>query len=292
MPNKILNGSKTIDFSGMKFTPAKPLAKGKVVNVKMDGGAVRIKTPKLLHWGASDYEGDGKYKLHLQLPSGDDKTEATDTFLENMQSMYDTVLTYAATNSKDWFGKQLKEESLRDDKLHQFLSRSTNAETGKVGEPVIRVKFNKIKEKYTCQIYDEKKEALWLPDEADSYPDQTPMQHFTKGGHATSILELGGITIINGKAYIGINLYQCVSFPNPNAEKSKGCQIDDDDEPTTVFKKTEIDTAVESSDEEEEVEEEVEVEVEEEEEEEEEPEPEPEPVPVKPVKKKVIKKKT
>ena len=231
MPSKILNGSKTIDFSGMKFTPAKPLAKGKVVNVKMDGGAVRIKTPKLLHWGAGDYEGDGKHKLHLQLPSEDDKTDATNMFLDNMQSLYDTVLKHAITSSKDWFGKQLKEDSLRDDKLHQFLSRSTNPETGKVGEPVIRVKFNKIKERYTCQIYDENKEPLWVPEEADSYPDQTPMQHFTKGGHATSILEVGGITIINGKAYIGLNLYQCVSFPNPNAEKSKGCEIDDDEDP-------------------------------------------------------------
>ena len=286
MPSNILNGSKKIDFSDMKFTPAKPLAKGKVVNVKMNNSAVRIKTPKMLHWGASDYEGDNKFKLHLQFPSGDDKTDATNALLDNMQSIYDAVLKHAVTNSKEWFGKQLKEESIRDDKLHQFLSRSTSAE-GNVNEPVLRVKFNKIKERYTCEIYDEDKNSLWVPDEANNYPDQTPMQHFQKGGKAVSILELGGITIINGKAYIGMNLFQAVSYSNPNAHKG-GCLIDDDEgEPTTVFKKTEIDTAVESSDEEEEVEEEVEVEVEEEEEE----EPEPEPEPIKTVKKKVIKKK-
>ena len=282
MPSNILNGSKKIDFSDMKFTPTKPLAKGKVVNVKMNNGSVKIKTPKMLHWGASDYEGDNKFKLALQFPSGDDKTSATNALLDNLQSMYDTVLKHAVTNSKDWFGKQLSEESIRDDKLHQFLPRTTNAE-GNANEPVLRVKFNKIRDRYTCEIYDEDKNSLWVPDEANNYPDQTPMQHFQKGGKAVSILELSGITIINGKAYIGINLFQSVSYPNPNTHTG-GCLIDDDDgEPTTVFKKTEIDTAVESSDEEEEVEVEEEVE--------EEVEPEPVPEPLKPVKKKVIKKK-
>ena len=107
MPSNILNGSKKIDFSDMKFTPTKPLAKGKVVNVKMNNGSVKIKTPKMLHWGASDYEGDNKFKLALQFPSGDDKTSATNALLDNLQSMYDTVLKHAVTNSKDWFGKQL-----------------------------------------------------------------------------------------------------------------------------------------------------------------------------------------
>ena len=303
MPVTILDGTKKIDFSGMKFSAIKPMTKGKVVNVKMNGEPIRIKTPKkMLHWGANDYEGNGKFKLVLQLPSAGDKTPETNTFQENMQGLYDTILKEALANSKDWFGKQLKEEAVRDDKLDQF-QKITTSKTGEKNEPVIRVSFNKIKGQYTCQIYDEEKieikgkmrnKPLWIPDDADSYPDQTPMQYFTKGGRATTIIEVGGISLVQGKAYIGLNIYQSVRFPNPNAEKSDGCEIDDDEDepPTTVFKKNEIDTAVESSDDEEEVEVEVEEEeeVEVEEEEEEEPEPEPEPAP-KPVKKKVIKKK-
>ena len=285
MPNTILNGSKKINFNNIKCTPPKPLAKGKVVNVKMDGGSIRITSPKMLHWGASDYEGDGKFKLHLQFPSDDNKTDATNCFLDNMQGLYNAVLKVAADNSKDWFGKQVNEDTLRDDKLHPFLSRGTSAD-GKATEPVMRVKFNKIRDSYTSAIYNEDREELWAPNK-DDYDGETPMQHFQKGGHAVCILEVGGITIINGKAYIGINLFQSVAFPNPNQMSGGGCLIGGDDDSSTP-KKNEIDTAVESSDDEEE---EVEVEEEVDEEEEPEPEPEPQPEPPKAVKKKVIKKK-
>ena len=67
--NNINNGTKKIDFSAIKCTPPKALTKGKVVNVKMNNTAIRITTPKMLHWGASDYDGDNKFKLHLQFPN-------------------------------------------------------------------------------------------------------------------------------------------------------------------------------------------------------------------------------
>ena len=134
--------------------------------------------------------------------------------------------------------------------------------------------------KYTCIVFNDKKEELWSPED-NAYDNETPMQHFRKGGYASSIIEVGGIIIINGKAYIGLNLYQSISFPNPNAPTGRGWQGDEEEVASTT-PKAEITTAVESSDEEEEEEEE------EEEDEEEEEEEQPDPEPVKPVKKKIV----
>ena len=86
---------------------------GKSVNIinKNTKSGLRLSTPLMLTWGASDFKdektglGNGKYELSLQFPSDEYKNEETNVFLKNMQVFEQKIKETALTSSKEWFGK-------------------------------------------------------------------------------------------------------------------------------------------------------------------------------------------
>ena len=299
--NTILDGTKPLNASSITYPPLKVLANGgKIVNVRNSAAnnAYRMSTPLMLTWGASDYEGNEKFELSLQFPNSDNRSAATTTFLANMKTFEDKLKADAIAHSKEWLGKAKISPEVLDAMWTPMLKYPKDKETGEFDltrDPVLRIKFNQIRSQYQCNIYDESGNPLWLRDEADKYPEKTPMEFFKKGMHVACVIECGGIWVMaNGKLGVTWRLMQAAT-QKPTDNVFSQCMISlnsddkqimqkaaavatEDDEDDVTSTRAAVSTAVEESDEEEE----------EEEEEGEEPEPEPEPEPVKPVKKKIV----
>jgi hypothetical protein len=306
--NTIVDGTTLFNTDHIKYPPMKVLTNGgKIMNVRNSktNNALRFSTPLMLTWGASDYEGNEKFELSLQFPNTDNQTEATSNFLRNMTAFENQIKADAIANSKEWLGKAKISPDVLDAMWTPMLKYPKDKETGEFDltrDPVLRVKFNQIRNQYQCNIYDENSRPLWVRDEADSYEESnTPMSYFKKGMQVATVIECGGVWFMaNGKLGVTWRLMQAVTQKPPdtvfskcllslNPEDKKAIQnavVTDDNEDesagvnASAGAKASVSTAVEESDEEEEEEEEEEVEEEEEED--------PVPEPVKTIKKKVV----
>jgi len=295
---QFIDGTKKIDFTKLSYTEPKLCGKSKVINVKYAKKPFMFSTPVMLTWGASDYEGNGKYELSLQFPRQEEMTPESNALKQNLADLYNQIVKDSIPNSIAWFGKNIKDEAVAAEKIGPILKYPKITGTAVLDtskEPTIRPKFQQVNDVYQCNVYDDDSNPLWLRDKSDSYPaGVTPMSFFKKGMKVIALIEISGIWIINGNLHITSKVVQAVTQKPIESVFQAGCMLSMSNADKKAIsssvveggnddgEETQIDTAVESSDDEAE---------EEEEEEEEEPEPEPEPEPVKPIKKKVIKKK-
>lgn len=247
---------------------------GKSVNIlnKITNSGIRLSTPLMLTWGASDFvdpntgKGNGKYELSLQFPSDDYKTADTTAFLENMRAFESKIKQDALTNSKDWFGKVHKNAEVVDALWTPMLKYSKDKTTGEpdlTKAPVLRVKIPIWEGVWKVEIYDEDENKLF-PNTAN--PSATPIEFMQKGTNLAVLIQCGGLWFANGKFGITWKLVQSV-VQKPKGSLAGSCFIklkatDKEKLKTLVAPEPEIDcdnvpsTIVEDSDEEEEMEEE------------------------------------
>jgi hypothetical protein len=278
---------------------------GKSINIynKNAKTGLRISTPLMLTWGASDFvdektgKGNGKYEMALQFPSAEYHTDETKAFLKNMQAFEGKIKADALENSKDWFGKVHKNSEVVDALYSPMLKYSKDKATGEPDlnkSPILKVKVECYDGVWKSEIYDEEGEAL--------FPSQnkTPLDFLLKGINVAVIMQCGGLWFANGKFGVTWKLVQAVVQKPKNsitgtcfiklkaADKEKlKSSAPEPEEPTRLENMVPADSSVvevEDSDEEEE------------EEEEEAPAPAPAPAPaaappVEEKKKKVVKKK-
>jgi len=308
MAETIIDGTQ-FNVQSIKYTSPKANASGgKSINIlnKATNTGLRLSTPVLLTWGASDFENNGKFDMALQFPSDEYKTVDTDAFLVNLIAFEAKIKADALIYSKEWFGKQHKSADVVEALFSPLLKYSKNKATGDLDytkPPSFRVKIPLWEGVWKTEIYDEEHNRLF-PDPVN--PNITPIDFLQKGINIAALLQCGGLWFANGKFGVTWKLIQAVS-QKPRATLSGQCfikikpsdkeklkavplasgkdqdQEDDDEEPQQVSS-----TLVEDSDEEDDEEEGAP-----------EPEPLPEPVPEpeavqeepKVVKKKVVKKK-
>lgn len=270
---------------------------GKSINIlnKNTNTALRISTPLMLTWGASDFEGNKKFEMSLQFPNEEYKTGDEESFLQNMIDFEEKIKSDALKNSKEWFGKVIKSEDVIGALYSPMLKYKKDKATGEpdlTSSPLLRVKIQQWDGIWKALICDEDNNKLF-PNPSD--PTASPINFINKGGKVAIIMQSSGIWMANGKFGVTWKLTQAV-VQRPKASVFDECLIKlkpsdrkklQESDPVEQEDRddNEIPTAVESSDDEVEEEED-----EEEEEQEAEPEPEPEPEPVKP-KKKVVRKK-
>ena len=87
--------------------------------------SLHLNTPLLMTWGISDFANDdgtsdGKFKISLNFPNLEYKTDKTDTFLNKLVEFQTQVVDDAVTNSELWFGKK-KSKELVEDSFFPFL---------------------------------------------------------------------------------------------------------------------------------------------------------------------------
>jgi len=262
MADTIIDGTqfnaKNIRYSAPKANAAG----GKSVNIlnTQTNSGLRIATPLMLTWGATEFEGNGRFEMSLQFPKGEYASEDTDAFLRNMVDLEAKIKADALTNSKDWFGKVHSSPDVIDALYTPMLKYSKDKLTGNpdlTKAPTLRVKLPLWEGVWKCLICDEDGNKLF-PGE----PTKTPLDFIKKGTNLAVIMQCGGLWFANGKFGVTWKLAQAV-VQRPKGSLTDECLIklkpsdkaklkaapapdaDDDDEPVSS-------TVVDDSDEEEE----------------------------------------
>jgi len=205
---------------------------GKSVNIlnKEVRSSLRISTPLMLTWGASDFvdektgEGNGKYEMALQFPSDEYKNADTDAFLANIQAFEKKVKHDALTYSKDWFGKVHKSDDVISALWTPVLKYSKDKVTGEPDlskAPTIRIKIPIWENVWKVEIYDEEGSALF-PNLSN--PGVTPLDFLSKGINVALVIQCGGLWFANGKFGMTWKLVQAV-VQKPRAALTGKCFI-------------------------------------------------------------------
>jgi len=219
MAETIVDGT-LLNMNNIKYSAPKAGGSGgKSINIsnKLSNSGLRISTPLMLTWGASDFvdaatgKGNGKYEMSLQFPSDEYKTEDTNAFLKSMMDFENKIKQDALTYSKEWFGKVHKTADVVDALWTPMLKYSKDKFSGEpdlTKAPVLRVKLPIWEGVWKCEIYDEDDNKLF-PNIAN--PCITPLDLIQKGTNVAILMQCGGLWFANGKFGITWKLIQAMT---------------------------------------------------------------------------------
>jgi len=221
MAETIVDGTQFNAQNVRYSAPKANAAGGKSVNIlnSSTNSGLRIATPLMLTWGASEFEGNGKFEMSLQFPRGEYDHADPAAFLRNMQGLESKIKADALTNSKDWFGKQHTSPDVIDALYTPMLKYSKDKLTGNpdlTKSPTLRVKLPLWEGVWKCLICDEDGQKLF-PGE----PTKTPLDFIKKGTQVAVIMQCGGIWFANGKFGVTWKLAQAV------VQRPKGSLLDE-----------------------------------------------------------------
>jgi hypothetical protein len=212
MADTIVDGT-LFNAQNIRFSAPKANASGgKSINIlnNITKSGLRISTPLMLTWGASDFEGNNKFEMALQFPSDEYKSEETDLFLKNMIAFEQKIKDDALTYSKEWFGKAHKSADVVEALWTPMLKYSKNRDTGDYDynkAPSLRVKIPMWEGVWKCEVYDEDENKLF-PNPTN--PVVTPIDFLQKGVNVACVLQCGGLWFANGKFGMTWKLIQAV----------------------------------------------------------------------------------
>jgi hypothetical protein len=218
MADTIIDGTM-LNANNIKYSAPKANASGgKSINIlnKLSNMGLRISTPLMLTWGASDFvddsgKGNGKFELSLQFPNDpEDKNEETEALLKNLIELENKIKSDALKFSKDWFGKIHKSSDVVDALWTPMLKYSRDKNTGEPNmakAPVLRIKLPQWEGVWKSEIYDEDGCKLF-PD--TSNPTVSPLDFIKKGTQVATIIQCGGLWFANGKFGMTWKLVQAV----------------------------------------------------------------------------------
>ena len=232
MSDTIIDGTQFNVNDIMYTSPKANPQGGKSVNVlnKHTKTSLRLSTPLMLTWGASDYvdektgQGNGKFEMSLQFPSEEYKTEDTDVFFSNMLAFQNKVKADALEKSKEWFGKVHKSADIIDELFSPMLkypNQKGTREPDYTKQPALKIKIRRWEGVWKCEIYDEDNEPLF-PSSSNS--NSSPLDYLKKGTNVALIIQFAGIWFVNGKFSISWNLVQAV-VQKPRATLTGRCYI-------------------------------------------------------------------
>ena len=232
MADTIIDGTQFNTTNIMYTSPKANPQGGKSVNIlnKLTKSGLRLSTPLMLTWGASDFVdektgvGNGKFEMALQFPNDEYKTDETNLFLKNMQAFQDKVKADALIYSKEWFGKVHKSSDIIDELFSPMLKYSNikgTREPDYSKQPTLKVKIPIWDGVWKCEIYDEDGEKLFPSASNESI---TPLDYLKKGTNIAVLIQFGGIWFVNGKFSISWKLIQAV-VQKPKPTLSGQCFI-------------------------------------------------------------------
>ena len=159
--------------------------------------ALHLNTPLMMTWGIADFTNDdgtsdGKFKISLNFPTEEYKTEQSDMFLKKMIDFQAQVIDDAVTNSELWFGKKKSKELVEDSffpflkypKVKDLNGKSTGA-TDYTRAPKIEAKVPCYPPnddptgapKWDCDLFDTNYQQIFPSDDSNVSPiDLVPKQ--------------------------------------------------------------------------------------------------------------------
>jgi len=232
MADTIIDGTQ-FNVQNIKYSSPKANSSGgKNVNIlnKTTNTGIRISTPLLLTWGASDFQdpqtgkGNGKFEMSLQFPREEYKNPDTEAFLKNIQAFEQKIKDDALINSKEWFGKVHKNSEVVEALYTPILKYSKDKVTGEPDynkAPTLRVKIPSWEGSFRVEVYDDDFQKLFPNSEN---PLITPMELIQKGTNVAALIQCGGIWFANGKFGVTWKLVQVV-VQKPRGALSGQCFI-------------------------------------------------------------------
>jgi len=232
MADTIVDGTQ-FNVENIRYSAPKASGSGgKSVNIlnKSTNTGIRMSTPLMLTWGASDFvdektgKGNGKYEMSLQFPSSEYKSDETEAFFNTMKDFENKIKQDALTHSKDWFGKVHKNSEVVDalwTPMLKFRRDKFSGEPDLSAPPVLRVKLPVWEGVWKCEIYDEDDNKMF-PNTAN--PCVTPLDFIQKGINVAVLMQCGGLWFANGKFGITWKLIQAM-VQKPKASLSGRCFI-------------------------------------------------------------------
>ncbi len=219
-----------IDTSVFSYSAPKNHASGgKVVNLynKHVKESLTLATPLILTWGAQEGQEQGskkptgKWTMALQFPTKDYSNPDLEAFLASMKTLESAVKQAAITNSKEWFGKEIKSMDVIEEKFNAMLKypkvSKDSAELDLSKPPTLTVKIPQWSGVWKPEIYDEDGEPLYINGKVNTH--QTPLEYLKPKTHVICLLQCGGLWFVNGKISITWNLKQAiVQKPKPTME--------------------------------------------------------------------------
>jgi len=217
MSDTIIDGT-TLNVENVMYTSPKANDKGgKSINIlnKKTKTGLRLSTPLMLTWGASEYvdpegRGNGKYEMSLQFPQDEYSNDDCKAFLVNMQKLENKIKEDALANSKEWFGKIHKSADIIDELFTPMLKYPKikgTSESDLSKKPTLRLKLPQWDGSWKSEVYDEEGNSLF-PNKDNS--TITPLDFLRKGAMVACIVQCGGIWFTNGKFTLTWKLMQAV----------------------------------------------------------------------------------
>lgn len=213
--------SKTFDATNIQFDRvAKNKAGGNIVYFKYNVKEEQLKkivlqTPKLIApFGLStfvdDITGITKYSIDLSF-----RNENEDKSIQNFKSMIQQIDSYmienAVINSKEWFGKKLSLEVVKE--LYRPL-----------------IKYSRDPSKYADTIKFKIRNNIENIDAFDENKEKFDMNNFTSGSSVRCIVELASIWFVNKQFGCSLSLVQIQVF---KLEKIQGFSFESDSDDET-----------------------------------------------------------
>ena len=207
---------KNVDVSSVNFSSVKKGKNSQSVKIYYSKKPMYLQLPKLnVPFGASDYNGNGKYVVDLSM-NGMDKDKDISMLHDVLYAMDGAVMGYAVENSVEWFGSEKDMEYVQS--KYTRMLRQSNGNFA----PTFKVKIMKDKsDKYTAEVYDDKSEQVSLDDNDVS-------EVLPKGCSVKTCVECLGVWFMNGKFGVSWRLVQAKVYPK--SVKLEGYSFVDDDE--------------------------------------------------------------
>ena len=223
MASQIIDGT-VFNASQIRYTAPKANASGgKSVGIlsTLTNGALKIQTPSMMNWGASDYEGNQRFELCVQFPTEEYDNDETRAFRQNMIDFENKIKADALTNSKAWFGKQHSSPDVLEALWTPILKYPKDKATGdfdRTRAPSLRAKIGFFEGVWKTEVYDESLKRLF-PSEAYT----SPIELIRKGTRIISLIQCSGLWFVGGKFGVTWKLVQVVVPCEASA--SQGCLI-------------------------------------------------------------------
>lgn len=176
------------DASALCFAPMEKNKKGgKIVNLAVAGQDAKrrivMQTPAVaVPFGVSPYtDASGEiqsYSIDIAFRNSDTDPHIAD-FLGRMRHLDEVLLDTAVANSKDWFGKAMSKDVVKE-----FLRKLVKDPTNPQYSPIMKIKVPMVNGAPISQFYDEGRRPASI-------------DYVTKGSTVRMILELSSVWFVN-----------------------------------------------------------------------------------------------
>ena len=213
---------------------------GKNVQIQLGGQPLVLQIPLMFNWGVNERvdEQTGRVSYDMALQFNDDSPSVL-KFLEALKVMENKIKEDSCGEMcKSWHGKSKMSREVIDALMYPILKYpqkkdsqgKPNGEPDYSRYPSMKIKIPYWDGKFNCEVYDMKRQPLYLPSYTDS--SSTPVTAIPKASHVVGILQCTGLWFAGGKCGVTWALKQCCVRPPQRLVGMGKCAIvmDSDDE--------------------------------------------------------------